>query len=341
MTTQKDIVSVCLPTYNGSEYLHEAINSVLAQTYQNIEIVIVDDNSTDNTVELVRDITKGIPSVRIYQNLVRQGLGGNWNRCLELATGDWIKFVFQDDLLSPNCIEKLLELATQTNNVLAVCDRVFVFEEKVSTLFQENFIQYVKVNSFANRFPDHVGVISAKDFAAHASNYPLFNCIGEPTAVMFHRSTISQFGYFNVDLSQVIDWEYWMRVAINKGLCFTEEKLATFRLHNKGTTAKNRLGDGNIILGMIDELIIYHTQFYNTNYAALRKKNKHDFLAEYLLKMRRLDNQCSSIQSLLVKYPVNEKRIQIIKKYMIKGNMSVFMVRKIVDFIRYLKGFFR
>jgi glycosyltransferase involved in cell wall biosynthesis len=325
---QIDTVSVCIPTYNGSQYLQETIESVLLQTYQNLEIVIVDDNSTDNTIEIARNITQGNPNVKIYQNVVRQGLGGNWNKCLEVATGEWIKFVFQDDLLSPGCIEKLHDLATRTNNVLAVCGRVFSFEENVPASFREIFLQYVDINSISNRFPHHDRVICAKDFAAHALQYPVFNCIGEPTAVLFHHSTTSRFGCFNIDLSQIIDWEYWMRVAINTGLCFTDEKLVTFRLHNKGTTAKNRSDDGNVLLAMIEELIVYHEQVYNTNYATLYKINKYDFFTpNKLLTMSRLANQYSSIQSTRHQYPENMMRNQLIEKYRLKENGNPVTIR--------------
>ena len=321
------MVSICMPTYNGADYLQEAIKSILAQTYQNIEIVIVDDNSTDNTIEVAREATQGVPRVKNYKNLVRKGLGGNWNKCLEMATGEWIKFAFQDDLLSPNCIEKLYELVTQTNNIMAVCGRIFIFEENICTAFQENFLHYVKANSIANRFPHHIGVISALDFAAHVEKYPVFNCIGEPTAVMFHHSTISQFGNFNIDLSQIIDWEYWMRVAINKGFCFTEEKLVAFRLHQKGTTVKNRSEAG--LLDLIDELIIYHELHYSPHYAVFRKRINHNLHIKNLINKLKLIYQYSSIQSILYQYPDNEKWRKLIDKYRLKENYLTLMLRSI------------
>lgn len=234
-----------------------------------------------------------------------------------MATGEWIKFAFQDDLLSPNCIEKLYELATQTNNIMAVCGRSFIFEENICTAFQENFLNYVKINSLANRFPHHNGAISAQDFAAHVEEYPVFNCIGEPTAVMFHHSIIVRFGCFNMDLTQIIDWEYWMRVAINKGFCFTDEKLVTFRLHNKGTTVQNR--SEAEILDLIDELIVYHELYYSPHYAVFRNRMKQDIPIEKLIKSK-LINQYAAIQSIIDQYPENEKRNQSIEKYRLKEN---------------------
>ncbi len=321
----KGMVSICVPTCNGADYLQDTFNSILTQTYRDIEIIIVDDNSTDNTIKIVREMTHGVPGVKIIKNPVRLGLGGNWNKCMEMATGEWIKFAFQDDLLSPDCIEKLHGLATRTNNIMAVCGRDFIFQENIDAIFQEKFLNYIKDNCITNRFPHHSEAISAEDFAVHVEKYPVFNCIGEPTAVMFHRSVISRFGKFNVDLTQIIDWEYWMRVAINKGFCFTREKLATFRLHNKGTSARNR--SEAELSDLINELIVYHELYYSRYYDDFRKRIKHGLSIKNLMKSK-LINRYASIQSILHQYPDNENWLQLMKKYRLKENFLFSMFHK-------------
>jgi glycosyltransferase involved in cell wall biosynthesis len=307
------MVSVCIPTYNGADYLHEAIQSALFQTYRDIELIIVDDRSTDHTVEIAEQLTQGLPNVRLSQNAVRQGLGGNWNKCIEMATGEWIKFLFQDDLLAPDCIEKLHQLAVRTNHLLAICGRQFDFEDNIPESYREKFLQYVQTNSLSNRFPHCDSVIDAKTFAAHVREYPTYNCVGEPTAVLFHRSTVPAFGYFNPDLSQIIDWEYWMRVAVNRGLCFTPENLATFRIHDKGMSAANWSDGSRILMDKIDELIVYHEQYYNTHYSALYQQN--DFIRKRNITLNRFMDEYATIQTLLHQYPVDGIRMMRIEKY--------------------------
>ena len=321
------MVSVCLPTYNGSDFLQEAIESILAQTYQNLEIIISDDNSADNTLEVARAATQGIPGVKISKNTFRIGMGGNWNKCMGMARGEWIKFVFQDDMLSPDCIEKLYKLATQTNHIMAVCGRYFIFQDIIDSTFQDNFLNYVNDNSIANRFPNHTSVISAQVFAAHVENYPVFNCIGEPIAVMFHHSAISRFGKFNVDLTQIIDWEYWMRLAINRGFCFTGEKLATFRLHNKGTSARNR--SEAALSDLINEFIVYHEMYYSPHYADFRKRIKQGLPIKNLIKLKLIDHY-DSIQTILHQHPDYEKRQRLMEKYRLKESHLGSMLRKIL-----------
>ena len=121
------IVSVCIPTYNGSQFLKECIESILAQTFSNFELLIIDDRSSDNTIDLAEEYATRDSRIKVTINTQNLGLVGNWNRCLEIARGEWIKFVFQDDLLAPECLEKMLA-ATALGKPIIYCDRNFIFE---------------------------------------------------------------------------------------------------------------------------------------------------------------------------------------------------------------------
>ena len=102
-------VSVCIPTYNGALYLQECMESILGQTFVGIEILAVDDRSSDKTRAILDSFAKRDARVRILSNARNLGLVGNWNRCIELAQGEWIKFVFQDDWIAPECLERMLD----------------------------------------------------------------------------------------------------------------------------------------------------------------------------------------------------------------------------------------
>ncbi|MFM6261102.1 glycosyltransferase, partial [Planktothrix sp.] len=99
------LVSVCIPTYNGDKYLTEALSSVVDQTYPHLEIIISDDSSTDKTLEIIESFQKNCSwKVSLFQH-EQYGLAKNWNYCISQAHGKYIKFLFQDDLLEPNCLE--------------------------------------------------------------------------------------------------------------------------------------------------------------------------------------------------------------------------------------------
>src|SRR5450631_1193388 len=112
------VISVCVPTYNGSKYLGNCLDSILSQTFNDFEVLIVDDLSSDNTFDIAMAYAERDKRFKLFQNTVNLGLVGNWNQCVELAGGEWIKFVFQDDVLAPECIEKLLHKALQGHKLI-------------------------------------------------------------------------------------------------------------------------------------------------------------------------------------------------------------------------------
>ena len=100
----KDLISIIVPVYNTSKYIQRCIDSILQQTYKNIEIIVVDNDSDDCT----RDVIEGFSDSRIvyHKNGKNLGMVGNWNRCLSLAQGEFIQFVCADDVLDRRSIEK-------------------------------------------------------------------------------------------------------------------------------------------------------------------------------------------------------------------------------------------
>ncbi len=100
-------VSIIIPTYNRARFLVRAIESARRQTYPNVEILIVDDASPDETPEVVRPFLH-YPNVRYYRNEKNLGLVGNWRRGFELARGSFCTFLCDDDLLAPRFVESLI-----------------------------------------------------------------------------------------------------------------------------------------------------------------------------------------------------------------------------------------
>ena len=97
-------VSVIIPVYNSSKYLNECLDSVIKQTYKNIEIILVDDNSTDNSVDIIKSYDdKRIKLIRSHSNL---GAAESRNKGIKAATGDYICFIDSDDFWKLNKLEK-------------------------------------------------------------------------------------------------------------------------------------------------------------------------------------------------------------------------------------------
>ena len=242
-------VSICIPVYNGSAYLDTCIESAIKQTYSDFEIIIVDDQSTDNSLSVIKKWQEKYDKIRLYINEKNQGLTGNWNTCMNHASGEWIKFLFQDDYLKEDCLEKMMQHSEQAP--IISCDRTFIFEKEVEELTKE---QYNKLSSPTTEFHlDLPKFISAEEICRKVIQRNSSNFIGEPPSVLFRKDLVNSIGKFDNDYKQICDLEYWIRISSQTGLFHIPETLAFFRVHGASTSNENKktrteLGDGTLFM---------------------------------------------------------------------------------------------
>lgn len=122
-------VSVIVPVYNVEKYLDKCLESIMNQTYQNFEIIIVNDGSTDNSLQICRQWEERSPQIKLI-NKENEGLGFARNTGLQHATGDYILFVDSDDFISSNMIEKLYETLNSTESDTVYCGLNRYFDDK-------------------------------------------------------------------------------------------------------------------------------------------------------------------------------------------------------------------
>lgn len=232
------LVSILIPTYNGAAYLMDALESANAQTYSNCEIVISDDGSSDETLNIVEKFRPGSKfPIKLY-NHTPAGIGENWNNCVKNSDGEFIKFLFQDDVLKPDCIEKLVNKARLDPEVgLVYCRRDFLFTTSMHSRWIDKFKE---LHIFWGGFTVKEGVLSGKRYLKDPKifHFP-DNKIGEPSAVLLRQRVFEKVGYFRKDLHQLLDVEYWYRVMKYFKVGFVDEKLVYFRLHDEQATRVN------------------------------------------------------------------------------------------------------
>ncbi|MEO0409838.1 MAG: glycosyltransferase, partial [Cyanobacteria bacterium P01_A01_bin.135] len=132
-------VSVIIPAYNTADYIQQAIASALNQTLTNLEVIVVDDASTDGTVEVVDSIQD--PRLRLLVNPVNQGAGGSRNRALAEARGEWVAILDSDDWYDPQRLEAMLAVAQGKGADIVIDDVSFVQDGSTtpwSTLIRES-----------------------------------------------------------------------------------------------------------------------------------------------------------------------------------------------------------
>jgi glycosyltransferase involved in cell wall biosynthesis len=231
------LVSICLPTFNGAKWIQESVNSALRQTYENIELIVVDDGSTDDTVEQIRSIDD--PRIAVHTNGRNVGLIRNWNKCLELARGEFIKFLFQDDILYPDCVERMMSLFIKYDGIgLVFCARDILIDRDLDESAAKRWLEYCEV--LHSHF-DSLGEFNSGRglFMQHMRNSFLGNWIAEPSSVMVKKECFFRLGQFNTRLYQVGDLEMWLRILYFYNVGFIEDKLTAFRIHSKSTTVAN------------------------------------------------------------------------------------------------------
>ena len=124
---ESPLVSICIPTYNGDIYIKECLNSAINQTYENIEIIISDDNSQDDTIDISSSILEKTKiDYKIINNNSSGSVADNWNNTIKNASGQYIKMLFQDDYLYPDCIKKMISLA-ENNHELEFIFSLIIF----------------------------------------------------------------------------------------------------------------------------------------------------------------------------------------------------------------------
>lgn len=217
MQVEEPLVSICIPTYNSAEFIDETVRSIYAQTYTNIEIIITDDASSDDTVKRIEDISSSCPMPMTVKYLGENlGIEGNWNLAMSLARGKYIKLLPADDPLAPDCIKTQLTLLERygDNAALTFSARNIITrtgKHLMTARFYGN--EYIKREKLVKRC-----IVSG------------MNVIGEPGAVLFSRELALKVGGFDGERPYVIDLNYWLRLLEHGDAIASHAALSTFRI---------------------------------------------------------------------------------------------------------------
>lgn len=258
-------VSICIPTYNGARYLEACLDSVLGQTYSDIEILVVDDGSTDTTFEILERYAANDQRIRLVRNKNNFGLVGNWNRCVELARGEWIKFVFQDDLIAPTCVEEMLAASTP-DTWLTVCRRTFIFEDGTPEATRRYYEQHPDPERV---FGTGITYVPPETVCETAIDLFGVNFFGEPTATLIRRKAFTRHGLFNPELAMICDTEYWVRLAAYHGFTYLPKTLASFRVH-AGSTSAHHFAQRQYRI-TLDGVVLMHEYVHNPAFEPVRE----------------------------------------------------------------------
>jgi glycosyltransferase involved in cell wall biosynthesis len=218
----KGLVSVCIPAFNNGRFIAETLNSVLGQTYQNIEVIVVDDCSEDDTVSQIEQLADD--RVRLIKNERNLGMHGNWSKALSYASGEFIKLVCGDDLLLPGCIElqaAVLNQQANTDVALVACRRKVIRADGSEIS-----------RSFYKLPPGKYRSTTVMKACITLGN----NLIAEPMAVMFRSSVFTQNNIRLGSNNYLIDLDMYSKILVHGNFIMMKEYLAAFRIYSASVT---------------------------------------------------------------------------------------------------------
>lgn len=216
----KPKVSICIPVYNAEKTIASTIQSVLDQTFQDWELIIVDNCSTDNSVEIIKQFTDS--RISFFQNETNCGMVNNWNKCLEKANADYIQLLCADDELEKDCIEIKYKFLSEHENLAAVSSGTLMIDSEDKILFKRRHFSKDCIISGSK--------IIKKSFRTG-------NIFGEPSNVMFKKSVMLKAGIFSNSVPYSPDWEYWLRLAQYGDFAFLKDYLVRYRVSSGNETS--------------------------------------------------------------------------------------------------------
>lgn len=217
-----DLVSIVIPAYNASNYLSEAIESALSQTYSNIEIIVVNDGSPDNG-ETRKIAMRYGEKIRYYEK-ENGGCASALNYGISQMNGRWFSWLSHDDLYEPRKIEELLGLIER-----------YKLDPDSTVLGCNDFIMGPDRIKKASLFNNSIGNLSPEIAFGETLNKKTFNGCG----LLIPKSILNDVGNFRTDYKHLLDRELWMRIAVHGySYCYADCPLVVSRVHGQQVTVK-------------------------------------------------------------------------------------------------------
>lgn len=292
-------ISVCIPTYNYGKFISDSIESVISQTCKDFEIIIVDNCSVDETEEIVKAYVDVYDNVKYFRNAENIGMTENWNRCLNLSTGKYVKILCADDILVPTCLQKSLEIFENHEDIVLLATARLFVDEKLKLVTSMNYDSRDKLE---------VGYDVIKNCLING------NLIGEPSAVLFKREC--SFRGFNKVYTQLTDLEMWFHILGKGNFAYINDALCKIRQHDGQETKSNIKS-----LVFADEEFQLLEEYANKNNVNLtpRQKNKAKFKKSLILwRLKNSENLTHIKQKISQYYNLKHFYFKLILRKIIK-----------------------
>jgi glycosyltransferase involved in cell wall biosynthesis len=222
-------VSVIVPNYNHQDYLKERLDSILNQTYQDFELLLLDDCSPDNSREILNAYAEKDPRVSTHFNTVNSGSTfAQWNKGVSLAKGKYVWIAESDDSCHVTLLEKLVSKMEANDNLGITFAQSYIVDEQSEIInsFNENYKFIYKSDRWEHDFS-----ISGKEECAR---YLIFsNSIPNASGALMRKSVYEKTGGAETNWKLNGDWYFYVKMLLISDLCYLSEHLNYFRFHTQ------------------------------------------------------------------------------------------------------------
>lgn len=278
------LVSVVLPVYNGEEYLAQSIESVLNQTYKNIELIIVNDNSSDNSLSIAEEFAKKDNRVKIISNKANLKLPNSLNVGFEAANGEYLSWTSDDNFYSLDAIEKMAAHLDNNLDDIMVC------------------ADYTAINQLD-------GTTTRINLSITPQEMMERNCMG--ACFLYRKSAADKIGKYRAEKFLVEDYDYWLRMMLIGNIGHINENLYTYRLHANSLTGQ-RLQE---VLKMTDKIIREYMPLYKRKFKNVKfRKLENLFLKKIYSKTKTPEKKIYKILGIKITVKRKQRKNEVVKK---------------------------
>ncbi len=286
---EKPLVSIIVITYNSAKYVLETLESAKAQTYANIELIISDDGSTDDTVEICQNWLAENKERFVYSQIItvekNTGIPANCNRGVKASKGEWIKLIAGDDILLKNCVKDNIE-HLENSDIKILFSKLRIFDKKAQYDIRPSIVTF-----FEKESDEQFRMLLEYD---HIGNTP---------TIFIAKKVIEQVGYYDEEFCLIEDYPFWIKcVQYGNRIHFMNKLTVLYRLHDSSVSLSER--NKNHLVDKVDyrneslkEKYIYP---HYTIFGKMRHKYSHFLNKLFLNKKNNASNKTYKL--LLEKY---------------------------------------
>ena len=239
----KPLVSIIIPCYNAEQYVRNSVMSILNQTYHNLEILLTDDCSTDNTYGVLKELKETDSRVKIIRHTENRKIVYSLNELVSYSHGKYIARMDSDDISLKNRIEEQVEFLENNPDISGCGTNAFYINERDTIIGESNL-------------PQNINEI------AYFLNY--YNTFNHPSMML--RAGVLKENPYSEEYLYAEDYELWCRLIISKKmkLCNIADKLLKYRVYQNQSSGKNREKQASAVCKVIEKYYYLDKQSRNT-----------------------------------------------------------------------------